>query len=97
MFKNIIIILASSFIFDFIFGSFLMKRPELFSKIQNAVPKTTARHFYKLIFLMIMAVIAIILKRYIDIDDTIIAIILGFAISISGVLFSTPKGGRINK
>ena len=91
MIKNIIVILLASFIFDFIFGSFLMKRPELFSKIQNSVPKTNARHVYKLIFIMMIAVIAVILRKNFNIDDIMIAIILGFAISISGVLFSIPK------
>lgn len=93
MFKNIIIILLSSFIFDLILGSFLIKRPELFSKIQNKIPKTNAIYFYKLIFLMFMAIIALIFKRNLNMDDILIAIILGFAISISGVLFSIPKGG----
>ena len=92
MFKNIIIILVSSFIFDFIFGSFLMKRPELFLKIQNAVPKTKTTYLYKLVFLMIMAVVALLLKKYLNVDDIIIAIILGFAISISSALFNIPKG-----
>lgn len=91
MFKNIILIVVASFAFDFIFGSFLIKRPELFAKIQSKVPRTSARHFYKLIFVIIVAIITVVLKKYINLNDAITAIIVGFAISLSSVLFKIPR------
>lgn len=97
MFKNIIIILVASFVFDFIFGSFLIKRPELFLKIQSRIPKTNVRHVYKLIFIIIVAIIAVVFKEYFNSNDVIIAISLGFAISVSGILFGIPKGEMKNK
>lgn len=92
MLKNIIIIVVASFIFDFIIGSFLIKRPELLARIQGRTSKTNARHVYKFIFVMIAAVIAVMLKKYAGLNDTITAVIVGFAISLSGVLFRLPVG-----
>ena len=92
MIQRILILVVSSFVFDFIFGMTLTRRPDLFASIQSKVPRTKARHVYKLIFFLIAAILVVVLKEYFNLNDIIAAIILGLSLSLSGVIFRKSNG-----
>lgn len=91
MIKNVIILVGSSFAFDVLFGMILISKPNLFVEIKKRVPDNNIRHLYKLIFFSIVAVIIIFLQQWFNFNEIIAAIILGFSISLSGIIFSKPK------
>lgn len=91
MIKNIVILVGSSFAFDVLFGMVLISKPELFSSIKKKIPETNMRFVYKLIFFSVIALIIVGIERYFDINDMVAAVILGFSVSLSGIIFSKHK------
>lgn len=87
MLKRIFILMLSSFAFNIIFGVILSRKPDLFAKIQNKVSKTNTRNIYKLMFLIIAAILVVALQEIINLDEIVALIILGFSLSLSGIVF----------
>lgn len=91
MIKNIAILVVSSFAFDVLFGMLIIRKPEMFSSIKKKVPENNMRHLYKLLFFSVVAIIVVAIERFFNINDMIAAVILGFSVSLSGIIFSKHK------
>lgn len=87
MLKKILILIVSSFIFNLIFGIILSRYPDLFLPLQKKVAKTKARNTYKFMVLIVAAMTVVFLQEMIDLNEIVSLIILGFSLSLSGIIF----------
>lgn len=87
MLKNILVLIISSFIFNMMFGVILSRKPDLFLPIQKKVPKTNTRNIYKMMVLILAAAIVVLLQESLNLNEMISLIILGFSLSLSGIIF----------
>lgn len=93
--RNVLILLGSSFIFDFMFSQIRKTNPKLEELLESIPSKYKENFLIKWAFLIVIIVIMTLAMLILNLNNIVGTVIIGFSISLAELVFEKP--GKTSK